>query len=322
MRLPQRWVGIDVIGSRLHENIIVHSVGGERVARRLGRAQTRLDCDTEGRRLLAGIVQAALDSGDYTDRCSVDNGIECRLHWIIAPDGVAVGLVVWLGEGPAPKSPVYNSWILDLQAVTTRSGGDNLALLGDGRRTGEEHPIRHLLQWMVVDDARQFVGLYYDALTASQAMLVEAHWSIDPHGNGQRTHFWSAANVTGDPAHRSEVYGLTVELRERNAAPHSTLDNLARAVTATLIMVDGRHRYVVTATGPLSCQFGERQYHQILDQIDIDAYLAATDGRTIERTITIDGESFSASAFLVDSAQQGKPSPIAIVLNAGSGRTN
>ncbi|AHH17435.1 hypothetical protein NONO_c26430 [Nocardia nova SH22a] len=313
MRLPRHWIGIDVLGTRFRGEIIVHSVAGQKVGRRFGRV-AKAWCDFEGERLIAGIIHDAVNGHDYTDRAATDHGIECRLHWVLAPDGVPVGLNVWTAPGPVPPAPIMNSWIMDLQSVTTRSGGDDLTLIGDGRQPGEERPIRELLQWLVPDDAREFLSMYYNALTADAPRLIDAFWSVKPAGRQEWVHFWSAAAVDGELPPRRYMYGLTVQLVEREPFD-PVLSKLIRFNNSTLLMVDARIRVVLTSTGPHARDFGEAELDEILGQHDLAEVLDAPADKVFEQQIQVGTRTFRSAAFLVTaSAQDRHRSPVAILL--------
>ncbi|SUH71862.1 Uncharacterised protein [Nocardia africana] len=313
MHLPRCWVGIDVIGTRLHNEIMVHSAGGERVARSLRRAASKLGFDREGEQLFTSIVNEALSSGRTEDKSATEGRIECHQHWITAPDDVPVGLIVYLAPGPVPERPTYNSWVLDLESVTTRSGGDDLASLGDGRRPGEERPIRDLLTLVNFDDAPHFLSLYYDALTGKKGVLAHAYWSIRRGDQGPWKHFWSAANVDTELDERRSVYGLTVQLRERTQLDTRSR-NMVRYTSATLVMVDPAKKVVVATTGALADKISDARLAEILEQIDFDRIIDAAADTMAEEIIDIDGAPFRVAAFLMPGAHQSPVLPVAILL--------
>lgn len=42
MALPAKWIAVDIIGTRLGEDVFIHSAGGERVARLLRRVASKI----------------------------------------------------------------------------------------------------------------------------------------------------------------------------------------------------------------------------------------------------------------------------------------
>ncbi|MBF6329066.1 hypothetical protein [Nocardia transvalensis] len=308
MHLPRCWVGIDVVGTRLHGEIFVHSAGAQRVARPLRRVASRLGFDREGERLFTHIAERALAGGAVEGTCS-ESGIECRVHWIMAADDTPVGLILWVAPPPIAPRPVYNCGMLDVERVTTRTTGDGVGLIGDGRRPGEERPVRDLLRWMNPDDAPHFVSMYYDVLTGEEGTVAEAYWSVQPAGKDW-IHFWTAA-VLGPPGpDRRIVYALTVQLPHRDF--DTRLGNLVRYTNATLVLVEASNKITVTSAGELA-PLDEDRLAQVLAQIDIDGIAAAPSGAPVEHAITIDQDPFLAAAFPLSNVQK-RPAPVVILL--------
>ncbi|MFI5778971.1 hypothetical protein [Nocardia sp. NPDC051570] len=311
MHLPRCWFGVDVIATLLREEIFIHSAGGQRVARPLRRVASRLGFDRQGEDLFTAVVRDAL-AGPAVDRVRAEGGLECHTHWIKAPDDTSVGLIVWLAAAPVQIRPVYNSWILDLHKVATRSGGDNLGLIGSDRLPGEERPIRDLLRHTNPEDAGEFLSLYYGARTGKEGAYTEAFWSVRPGDDW--VHFWSSTNLVGSAdSGRATVYGLTAQLRDREL--DTRLGTLVRYTNATLLMVDAQNKVTVTATGELAPALEDEQLlEQVLAQIDTDRVLAATSDSVVEQTIAIEGDQFRAAAFSVTNARKHIDGPVAILL--------
>ncbi|WP_378733338.1 hypothetical protein [Nocardia brasiliensis] len=315
MQLPRCWIGIDVVGTHLQGEIVVHSVAGRRAARPLRRIAYEIGLKSRGaEQLFKGVVTDLLGR-PATDHTATEAGLECRSHWIKAPDGTPLGLIVWLAEPPPLPPPVYNAWILDLDRVTTRSSGDDLSLIGDGRKAGEERPIRDLLCRVNPDDAPAFLSLYYDALTGEKGLLAEAMWSVRAPTEDQWIHFWSAAHVGGigtpDDSGRS-LYGLTMRLDSREL--DTRLGTVVAFTNSTLLMVDADHRVPLATTGELA-PMDAVLIGQVLDQIDLDQVIASRDN-AIERDIWLTGRPYRAKAFRLPTAQKRPVHPVAIVLRA------
>jgi hypothetical protein len=311
MQLPRCWFGVDIIATLLRRNeIFIHSANGQRVNRPLRRVASRLGFDRRGEHLFTGVVKDVL-AGPDVDCIRSEGGLECHTHWIKAPDGTAVGLVIWLATPPVEPRPVYNSWILDLQEVATRSGGDNLSLIGTDRLPGENRPIRDLLRHMNPDDAGEFLTLHYDATTGPEGTIAEASWSVRPADHW--VHFWSTANAVGAAdSSRRTVYGLTTQLSYRQL--DTRMGTLVRYTGATLLMVDVHNMVTVTTSGELTSVLDDdRILAQVIDQIDPDR-IPATSGTAVEQVITIEAERFAATAFAVTSTQKRPNIPIALLL--------
>ncbi|WP_327139177.1 hypothetical protein [Nocardia sp. NBC_01327] len=318
MRFPGSWLCVDVIATRLAaaEDIVIHSAGALRVAKRLRREDMALGFNKEGRVLFEQLVREALTAGPRADRQSRAGSIEFRTHWVLTPDEVPVGLVVWLGPGPIPPRPDYNSWIMDLEAVATSSAGDDLASIGDGRRVGEYRPIRDLLKFMNPDDVQAFLSLYYDARTGPKGTRAEAYWSVLPTGTDQFTHFWSSAIVP--EAGALFVHGITVKLAHREYTPQSTRGMITGG--GTLVIVDPGTRVPVTVWGKLTDLLADDGVvAELLGQLDIDK-ISADASALIEDTVTLAGAGrYHASAFLMPTSQKRPVHPLAIMLHAAGG---
>lgn len=316
MQLPRRWFSVDVIATLLHEQIVIHSSDGHRVARPLRRVASQLGFDRQGEALFTGVVNDLL-AGPQVDHVRADGGIECHTHWIEAPDGQAVGLVVWIAAPPTTPRPDYNSWILDLRKVATRSGGDNLGIIGDGRQAGEERAIRHLLRNMIPDDAGEFLALYYGAQDGKEGRLTEATWSVRrPDDPTRWVHFWSTTTALG--AHGGDnrtVYGLTAQLRHREM--DTRMGTLVQYTHSTLLMVDARTGFTVTTTGELAPAFDsdEQLLRRVIEQIDLHRVAPAAAHETVvEQTISIDGDRYNVASFAVPNPRQTADAPVAILL--------
>ncbi|WP_345496840.1 hypothetical protein [Nocardia callitridis] len=312
MDLPNRWICIDVLATQLHGEIIVHSVDTERVARPLRRIARKSWCrfDFRGENLFTEVATDVLRRAEHVDHVATEGGFECRTHWIVAPDSTAVGLLIWLAPAPVTAMPVFNAWVLDLETITTRSNGDGLDLIGDGRRAGEERPLRDLLTGINPDDTAGFLSLSYDALTAQTGTLAESVWSIKPHR--EWVHFWSAARVGVIDTSRRTVHGLTLRL------PHRELDlNLGRLVDiaqGTVLIVDVDRRAPL-ATGGMLAPLSTAQIDTILDQIDFAPVVAAPMDTAVTQ-ITFAGSTFRASSFALPTVQNRPVHPAAVVLTA------
>ncbi|MFJ4654088.1 hypothetical protein ACIP5Y_22715 [Nocardia sp. NPDC088792] len=316
MRFPKTWICVDVLATRLARgDIVLHSAGGLRVAKKLRREGMALGFNLDARVLFEGLVEDALASGVHADRESTRDGIEYRAHWMLTPDQVPVGLVVWLGPGPVPPRPTYNTWILDIEAVATASAGDDLSSIGDGRAVGEYRPIRDLLQFMNPDDVQEFLSLYYAARTGPKGTRAEAYWSLLPTGAAGFTHFWSSAMVVEPDA--THVHGLTVKLPSRDYLSQSTRAMITAG--STLVIVDPGTRVTVTVWGKLRAMFADdRVVRDLLGQLDLDAISAARSA-LIGTTVTLAGAVFHASAFLMPTEGRKPVRPLAVMLYAADG---
>jgi hypothetical protein len=310
MRLPKIWIGVDVLGTQLKGTIVMNSAGGQRMPGRFRKEGKNLGFDRDGEALWTELVTRELEANHgREDKTLSTGGVEFHTHWIIAPDQTPVGLVVWLAEGPVAPRPVYNSWILDLERVTTRSGGDDLASIGDGRQVGEERPIRDLLRWTNPSDAPRFLALYYDALTGDESTVAEARWSVRPNDIGPWTHFWSAARVRFPDDSGRTVYGLTMKLSDRTDLDRS-LGTYRRITGATMLIIDAERRVPISNTGPLA-PLTEEQIRYVLEQVDLALILDAADE---EQVIWLGDTKYLVSGFPLPTVQRRPVTPAAIIL--------
>ncbi|WP_194837717.1 hypothetical protein [Nocardia sp. XZ_19_369] len=292
-------------------DIVVHSADGERVARVLTRCASTLGFDLEGEQFWAGMV-ADLFDGPYEDRAADDAGIALRAHWVTAPDGEPIGLVVWLAPGAVTPRPVYNSWILDLDAVTTSSAGDNLAILGTDRKVGEPRPIHDLLRYANADDVPRFLALYWDAATGTQGLAAEAIWSIQPPGAPDWMHFWSAAHAGVGPTERT-VYGMSLQLARRPEPVVSTLRHIVQFTRSSLILVDAERRVTLHTEGVLRAELCDSNIANLLDELQIGRIVSGPE-TSVEAIVTINGRRYQASAWPLPSVQHKPVRPAAIVI--------
>ncbi|MFI5783741.1 hypothetical protein [Nocardia sp. NPDC051570] len=295
MDLPRAWIGIDIIGTELHGEIVVHSAGGRRVARRLGRVAPKLGFDGRGEALFRGVVSDVM-AGPQIDHVRREAGIECRTHWVTAMDDTPVGLVVWLAPPPVAARPVYNTWMLDLQALSAAGGGDDLELYGTGRKRGEYRPLMKALQYMAPDDSPRFTTLIHGAEHEPEGALVGTYWSMRPADKW--VHMWAATTNVGAPGRKRAVYGLTVQIPHRDL--DTPLGNLVRYTGATLVMVDPLNQVVMNASGDLADMLltDERRMARVLAQLDMPRLIdAAPTNDPVEQMISIEGDRFRAAIF-------------------------
>lgn len=307
--LPAGWIAIDIIGTRLLGDVFVHSAFGDRVSRPLRRCANKLGFDRIGESVFRAVVTAALEDREIPEI----SGVFVDVHRLDAADGTRIGLIVWVASSAPEPRPTYNAWVLDLATMTSRTSGDDPSLVGDGRQPGEERSIQSLLTWLNPEDAWSVVGLYYDALTGEDGLLIEMHWSLRPYGAAW-VHLWSTCRlrVTGDD--RRSLYGLTLKLADREI--QANIAALVRYSRATLLLVEARHRIPLTSVGRLA-PLGEDRTAQVLTQVDLDRLASPSATEGAEQPIRIDGRPFTASIFALRSARPRHGDPVAIVLLSG-----
>lgn len=312
------WVGVDIIGTMLHGDIVVHSADGRRVLRRLRRVASKLGFDRQGETLFRGVVTDAMN-GPRIACARSEAGIEFRTHWVIAPDGTAVGLVVWLAPPPVAPRPIYNSAIMDLQHMATAATGDDLDLYGVERAAGERKPIMQVLRHMTPDDAPAWAAMTYKAEREPEGVTVDTVWSIRPER--EWVHLWTSVTNLGAPGPQRAVYGLTVNL------PHRTVDTrlgtLVRYTGATLLMVDVHTRVVRNASGDLADILitDEQRLANVLTQIDLERLTGmASIDPVVEQTISIEGSLFQSAMFTIPTGPVQPGAAIAILLVPASDR--
>jgi hypothetical protein len=304
MTIQGTWIAVDRIGTNYGEDVFIHSAGGARVARPLNRAKIGLD--KKGEQVVRAVINAALEGREIPKI----EGLHVETHQVDASDGTPVGLIVWVGAQPPGPRPVYNAWILDMAVMTTRTSGDNPALIGDGREANEERHVQYLFTWLNPEDAWNMVGGYYDALTGDDGLLIDSYWSLRPQGTW--VHFWSSCRLRVDENDGRTLYGLTMQLEKRDLL-EANISSLVRYSNATLLLVEARNKIPLTTVGKLA-PLGEGRVSQVLDQVDL-AELANTetpeDG---EQKIVIDGVPFIAASFPLHSSREKHGDPVAIIL--------
>ncbi|WP_228821350.1 hypothetical protein [Nocardia farcinica] len=307
MALAATWIAVDVIGTRLGGEVFIHSAGGERVARPLRRVASKLGFDRAGEQVFKAVVDAALNDGELP----AIEGLFIEAHQIDASDGTPVGLIVWVAAEPPPPRPIYNVWLLDMAAMTTRTSGDDPSLIGDGRTANEERHVQYLFTYLNPEDAWSMVGGYYDALTGEDGLLIDSYWSLRPGGNW--VHMWSSCRLRVlDAGAKRLLYGLTLVLKDREI--ESNIASLVKYTNATLLLVEAKNKIPITSVGSMA-PLGEERVNQVLEQVDLgELTTLAQAGEGVEQPIQIDGQPYVAAKFALHSAQEKHGDPVAIIL--------
>lgn len=305
MAIQGTWICVDIIGTKQGGDVFIHSGAGARVARPLHRCANTFGLDKKGEDVVRAVINAALDGREIP---KVD-GLYVETHQIEAADGTPVGLVVWVGVQPPTPRPVYNGWVLDMQAMTTRTSGDNVDLYGDVREANEERHVQYLFTYLNPEDVWSLVGGYYDALTGDHGDLIESYWSLKPD---EWVHFWSSGRLhLADGGNTRLLHGITLQLQDRQF--ESNIASLIRYSNATLLLVEASHKIPLTTVGR-HAPMGEDRVAQVLDQVDLAALANPAIPRDAEQRLTIDGTPFIASTFALHSAREKHGDPVAIVL--------
>lgn len=306
MTIQGMWLAVDIIGTRLGGDVFIHSAAEARVAKTLRRCANALGLDKRGEAVVRAVIQAALDGREIP---SVE-GLFVETRQVDASDGTPVGLIVWVGAQPPTPRPVYNGWVLDMQAMTTRTSGDNVDLYGDVREADEERHVMYLFTYLNPEDVWSLVGGYYDALTGDHGDLVESYWSLQP--GGEWVHFWSSCRLhLADGGATRILHGLTLQLEDRKF--ESNIASLIRYSNATLLLVEASHKIPLTTVGR-HAPLGEDRVSQVLSQVDLAALANPEAPRDAEQKLEIDGVRFVASTFALHSSREKHGDPVAIVL--------
>ncbi|MET4614114.1 hypothetical protein ABIC28_005127 [Rhodococcus sp. PvR044] len=307
MAIEGTWLAVDIIGTRLDGEPFIHSAGGARIARPLKRCAGLLKLDRVGEDVVRAVIVAALEGRSIPKV----EGIIVETHQIDASDGTPVGLIIWIGgQKPTPR-PTYNGWVLDMQAMTTRTSGDNPSLYGDVREAGEEHPVHRLFTFLNPEDVWTLVAGYYDALTGKDGDLIESYWSLKP--GDQWVHCWSSCRLhCADGDDIRLLRGLTLQLPHRELF-ESNFASLIRYTNATLLLVESTHKIPLTSAGR-HAPLGEGQIAQVLDQVDLGVLADPAAGEGLRQNLEIDGVPFTASTFEVRSNRKNHGVPVAIML--------
>ncbi|WP_254593032.1 hypothetical protein [Prescottella equi] len=306
MTIQGMWLAVDIIGTRLGGDVFIHSAAEARVAKTLRRCANALGLDKRGEAVVRAVIEAALDGREIP---SVE-GLFVETRQVDASDGTPVGLIVWIGAQPPTSRPVYNGWVLDMQAMTTRTSGDNPTVYGDFRETDEERHVMHLFTYLNPEDVWSLVGGYYDALTGDHGDRIESYWSLQP--GGQWVHFWSSCHLhLADRGDTRILHGLTLQLKDRKF--ESNIASLIRYSNATLLLVEASHKIPLTTVGR-HAPLGEDRVAQVLSQIDLAALANPEVPRDAEQRLEIDGVPFVASTFALHSSREKHGDPVAIVL--------
>src|SRR5699024_312790 len=172
MRLDPRWIVLDLADTGTGD-MMVHSIGGkpcERTMRRAVKAgELRLD------------LEGALAVMDYAKtRASSLPDVHAEHHVVVHPEYGPTAIAIWLHPGPPSDRPVLNSWVLDLDELTTVTAGDDVSLIGDGRRVGEHRPVQDLWRWLSPPDAAALVMDYKRAIVEPDNAWTGIEWTLHP----------------------------------------------------------------------------------------------------------------------------------------------
>lgn len=252
MKLDPRWIVLDLAGPE-DGDLMVHSVGGSPCERTLRRAvkACNLDLDREGVEAITKYVRE-LDTTRNDAHVQV-GGLHIAHHVVEHPDHGPLAVALWMHESaPAPRA-VLNTWVLDLDDLTTVTAGDDVSIFGDGREEGEERPIQDLWRFLNPADAAALVTRYKEAVVAPDGSWTGIEWSID-NPDGDPLHLYSGGRLRVDGEQR-RIVGTSVVLEKRTDVPPDLLGPLVAFTGITLAVVNREAKSAVTSIGadaPLS----------------------------------------------------------------------
>lgn len=245
MKLDPRWIVLD-LADRSDGDLMVHSIAGVPCQKSLRRAVRGglLALDREGAKAVADFATTRTYNGPAT---------YAEHHVVEHPEFGPTAIAVWLHPTAPTERPVLNSWVLDLDELTTVTAGDDVSLMADGRQVGESRPIQDLWRFINPTDADALVKRYQDAIVDPDNTWSSIEWTltvpeVDP------LHMFSGGRLRVDGDKRV-IVGTSVVLTERTQVSKDLVTDLVGFAAITLAIVNRQARSAVTTVGadaPLS----------------------------------------------------------------------
>ena len=292
MRLEPRWIVLDLADTGTGD-MMVHSIGGRPCERTMRRAikAGELRLDREG---ALAIVNYA-----NTRACNLP-GVHAEHHTVVHPEYGPTAIAIWLHEDPPTERPVLNSWVLDMDALTTVTAGDDVSIIGDGRHEGEQRPVQDLWRWLSPPDATALVMDYKRSIVEPDNAWTGIEWTLHPPG-AEPVHLFSGGRLRVQGSNRL-IVGTSVVLDKRTEQPPDLMGPLVAFSGITLAIVNRDAQTALTSVGadaPLSYQ----ALHDLVSEYDLHA--------TGALEVTLDGTRFDAEVVPLTAAD---PGPATVML--------
>lgn len=286
MRLDPRWIVFDLADTG-DGDLMIHSIGGVPCQRTLRRAVKfgLLDVDREGIKLLTDFAR--------TRTCSVPDLIADH-HVVEHPEYGSTAIALWLHSEQPTERPVLNSWVLDLDELTTVTAGDDVSVMKDGRREGEQRPVQDLWRWLSTPDATALVLDYKRAMVEPDNTWTGIEWTLNLP-DSEPLHMFSGGRLRLTDGRRT-IVGTSIALEERTEEPPDLMGPLVAFSGITLAIVNRDAKSALTAVGadaPLS--------HEALRRLVSEYNLYAIG----DFEVALDGKLFDAEVVPITSVDTG-----------------
>jgi hypothetical protein len=245
MKLDPRWIVFD-LADRNNGDLMVHSIAGVPCQKSLRRAVKSglLGLDRDGYQAVAEFAQTRRYSGSVP---------HAEHHVVEHPEYGPTAIAIWLHPSPPVERPVLNSWVLDLDELTTVTAGDDVSLMADGRSPGEERPIQDLWKFLKPTDAAALVTRYQQAISDPDNTWESIEWTLTLP-DSPPLHMFSGGRLRID-GDRRVIVGTSIVLQERTQQTRDLVSDLVGFSAITLAIVNRQARTAVTTVGtdaPLS----------------------------------------------------------------------
>jgi len=292
MRLDPRWIVLDLADTGTGD-MMVHSIGGKPCERTMRRAVKAGDLRLNRDGALAVMDYAKTRASSLPD-------VHAEHHVVVHPEYGPTAIAIWLHPDPPSDRPVLNSWVLDLDELTTVTAGDDVSLIGDGRRVGEHRPVQDLWRWLSPPDAAALVMDYKRAIVEPDNAWTGIEWTLHPP-DAEPVHLFSGGRLRVDGPRRL-IVGTSIVLDKRTEQPPDLMGPLVAFAGITLAIVNRDAQTALTAVGadaPLSYQ----ALHRLVSEYDLHA--------TSAFEVTLDGKRFDAEVVPITVAD---PGPATVML--------
>lgn len=245
MKLDPRWIVLDLADCN-DGDLMVHSIAAIPCQKSLRRAVKSglLRLDRDGYQAVLEFAQTRRYIGPVA---------HAEHHVVEHPEYGPTAIAIWLHHSPPTARPVLNSWVLDLEELTTVTAGDDVSLMADGRHPGEHRPIQDLWRFLKPADAATLVSRYQHAIGDPDNTWTGIEWTLALPGSPP-LHMFSGGRlrIKGD---RRTIVGTSVVLHERTDVARDLMADLVEFASITLAIVNRQARSAVTTVGsdaPLS----------------------------------------------------------------------
>lgn len=286
MKLDPRWIVFDLADCN-NGDLMVHSIAGVPCQKSFRRAikSGLLSLDRDGAKAVVDFASTRSYNGPVA---------HAEYHLVEHPEFGPTAIAVWLHSTAPVDRPLLNSWVLQLDELTTVTAGDDVSLMADGRQAGEIRPIQDLWRFLKPTDAATLVKRYQNAIIDPDNTWQGIEWTLTlPDSDPLHMFSGGRLRVNGDTR---TIVGTSVALTERTHGRQDLVTDLVGFAAITLAIVNRQAQSAVTTVGadaPLS-------YQALSELVSVyDLY------QTGSFPVTLDGIAFEANVVPIGDPDDG-----------------